>query len=163
MILTNAHVMEHSGIYSGRTHDGRRLSLSDRERSREVDLGVFVAIGEGPFPALPFGTAKDLNYGDQVFAIGSPLSQELGFSVTRGIVSSPLRFFSGRAYLQHDAAINPGNSGGPLVDAKGRLVGVNTWKIVGGMQASASRSPSRSWNRRWRPGRRPPCPGRPLR
>lgn len=134
MVLTNAHVMEHSGIYSGRTFDGRRLSLSDRERSREVDLGLFVAIGEGPFPPLPFGTSKGLSYGEQVYAIGSPLAQELSFSVTRGIVSSPLRLFSGHAYLQHDAAINPGNSGGPLVDAQGRLVGVNTWKIVGGVQ-----------------------------
>ncbi len=134
MILTNAHVLEHSGNYSGRTYDGRRLRLSDRERSRDLDLGLFAAIGEGPFPPLPFGTSKGMNYGDQVWAIGSPLAQELGFSVTRGIVSSPLRQFSGRSYLQHDAAINPGNSGGPLVDAQGRLVGVNTWKIVGDTQ-----------------------------
>ncbi|MCM3875794.1 MAG: trypsin-like peptidase domain-containing protein, partial [Thermoanaerobaculia bacterium] len=134
MILTNAHVIEPGVVYSGRTHDGRRLNLTDRERSREMDLGLFAAIGEGPFPALPFGSAKGMNYGDQVWAIGSPLAKELGFSVTRGVVSSPLRLFSGRAFLQHDAAINPGNSGGPLVDSAGRLVGVNTWKIVGDTQ-----------------------------
>lgn len=134
MIITNAHVMEHRGAYWGRTYDGRRLNLSDRERSRETDLGLFAAMGDGPFPALPFGSAKGLNYGDQVWAIGSPLAKELDFSVTRGIVSSPLRLFSGHAYLQHDAAINPGNSGGPLVDSRGRLVGVNTWKMSGNAQ-----------------------------
>ncbi|MDL2716164.1 MAG: trypsin-like peptidase domain-containing protein [Acidobacteriota bacterium] len=134
MIITNAHVMEQRGAYRGRTYDGRWLDLSDRERSRETDLGLFAAMGEGPFPALSFGSAKELNYGDQVWAIGSPLAKELGFSVTRGIVSSPLRLFSGHAYLQHDAAINPGNSGGPLVDMRGRLVGVNTWKMSGNAQ-----------------------------
>jgi len=134
LILTNAHVMDHEGRYSAKTHDGRYLDLMDRERDRKLDLGLLAAMGKGPFPALPFGHAKDMSVGDQVFALGSPLSPELGFSVTRGIVSSPLRVFQGfegRSFLQHDAAINPGNSGGPLVDSAGRLVGVNTWKIVG--------------------------------
>jgi len=134
LIVTNAHVMDHEGTYLGRTYDGRYLTLTDRERSRELDLGLMAAIGEGPFPALAFGRAKGMNYGDQVWAIGSPLAAELGFSVTRGIVSSPLRLMNGRAFLQHDAAINPGNSGGPLVDTQGRLVGVNTWKIAGETQ-----------------------------
>jgi S1-C subfamily serine protease len=134
MILTNAHVMEERGAYWARTYDGRRLSLSDRDRSRELDLGLFAAIGEGPFPVLAFGSAKSMNYGDQVWAIGSPLAEEFSFSVTRGIVSSPLRMFRGHSYLQHDAAINPGNSGGPLLDRDGRLIGVNTWKVAGNTQ-----------------------------
>jgi S1-C subfamily serine protease len=134
LILTNAHVMDHEGRYWARTHDGRELDLMDRERDRTLDLGLLAAIGEGPFPVLPFGQAKDMNYGDQVWAIGSPLSDELGFSVTRGVVSSPLRVFNGRSFLQHDAAINPGNSGGPLVDELGHLVGVNTWKVSGEAQ-----------------------------
>jgi S1-C subfamily serine protease len=134
LILTNAHVMDHEGRYRARTHDGRSLDLMDRERDRSLDLGLLAAIGEGPFPALLFGKAKDMTYGDQVWAIGSPLSPELGFSVTRGVVSSPLRIFNGRSFIQHDAAINPGNSGGPLVDAAGRLVGVNTWKVAGEAQ-----------------------------
>jgi S1-C subfamily serine protease len=126
--------MDHEGTYLARTHDGRYFNLTERERSREVDLGVFAAAGEGPFPALAFGNAKGMNYGDQVWAIGSPLSPELGFSVTRGVVSSPLRLMKGHAFLQHDAAINPGNSGGPLLDMAGRLVGVNTWKVAGQTQ-----------------------------
>lgn len=134
LILTNAHVMDHEGQYSGRTHDGRHLVLMDRERDRTLDLGLFAAMGKGPFPVLPFGSANDLTYGDQVWSIGSPLSPELGFSVTRGVVSSPLRKLKGRAFLQHDAAINPGNSGGPVVNTAGRLVGVNTWKIAGEAQ-----------------------------
>jgi S1-C subfamily serine protease len=161
MILTNAHVMEHDGIYSGRTYDGRQLNLSARERSREVDLGLLAAIGEGPFPVLPLGTAKGLNYGDQVWAIGSPLAQALGFSVTRGVVSSPLRQFSGRSYLQHDAAINPGNSGGPLVDSQGRLVGVNTWKVAGDTQGLGFAIPVEvveTTLRSWKIGAAPPAP-----
>jgi len=134
LILTNAHVMDHEGRYWARTHDGRHLDLMDRERDRTLDLGLLAAIGNGPFPVLPFGQAKDMTYGDQVWAIGSPLSDELGFTVTRGVVSSPLRVFNGRSFLQHDAAINPGNSGGPLVDAAGHLVGVNTWKVAGEAQ-----------------------------
>lgn len=75
--------------------------------------------------------ADDLpGVGDNVYAVGSPLSPELGFSVTRGIISSRQRELVGRLFIQHDAAINPGNSGGPLLDARGQVLGLNTWKIT---------------------------------
>lgn len=134
IIVTNAHVMDFEGVFVARTHDGRTLNLQERERDRSLDLGLLGAIGDGPFPPLAFGNAKLLTYGDQVWAIGSPLSSQLGFTMTRGIVSNPLRSWDGHSFLQHDAAINPGNSGGPLIDGAGRLVGVNTWKISGQAQ-----------------------------
>lgn len=131
LVLTNAHVMGFEGTYWASAHDGRQLGLLPRERDLRLDLGILAVVGEGPFPVLPFGSSLDLRAGASVYAIGSPVSAELSFSVTRGIVSSRTRTFEGRSFVQHDAAINPGNSGGPLLDGSGRVVGINTWKIAG--------------------------------
>lgn len=131
LVLSNAHVMAHKGLYWAKAHDGRRLELLPRERDLRLDLGILAVVGEGPFPVLPFGSSAALRAGSSVYAIGSPFSEELGFSVTRGIVSSRTRIVGGRSFVQHDAAINPGNSGGPLLDGFGRIVGINTWKIAG--------------------------------
>jgi hypothetical protein len=67
--------------------------------------------------------------GTEVYAIGSPASEKLAFSLTRGIVSG-LRDFDGRKYLQTDASISPGNSGGPLVDKQGRAAAIVSWKVA---------------------------------
>jgi serine protease Do len=66
--------------------------------------------------------------------VGHPLG--LTFSVTRGIVSAKARDYEGQIYIQTDAAINPGNSGGPLLDKKGRIVGINTFLLRGGYALS---------------------------
>jgi serine protease Do len=66
-----------------------------------------------------------------VYAAGTPLSDALDFTVTRGIVSADKRLLDNVPYIQHDAAINPGNSGGPLVNDAGQVIGVNTMKIRG--------------------------------
>jgi hypothetical protein len=78
-------------------------------------------------PVLPIADVSDVHVGAEVVAIGSPL----GFanSVTRGIVSG-VREREGVRLIQTDAAINPGNSGGPLLDRYGRVLGVNTMKLV---------------------------------
>jgi serine protease Do len=68
--------------------------------------------------------------GDDIYAIGSPASQELAFSLTRGIVSA-LRLLEGVQLLQTDASLSPGNSGGPLLDRHARVVGIVTKKIAG--------------------------------
>ena len=81
----------------------------------------------------------NVGMGDTVFAIGSPggVDTVLEFTATRGIVSS-VREFPSTAnpninvqYIQTDAAINSGNSGGPLVNDAGKVIGVNSSKIVG--------------------------------
>jgi S1-C subfamily serine protease len=131
LILTNAHVMAHEGTYVARAYDGRHLDVQAQERDLGADLGILAVVGQKGFRALKFGSTLAMKPGAKVFAIGSPLAEELSFTVTQGIVSSRLRHFDGHAFLQHDAAISPGNSGGPLLDALGRVVGINTWKIAG--------------------------------
>lgn len=62
---------------------------------------------------------------DEVFAIGSPLNENLSGSITRGIVSA-IRTIEGKKWIQSDAAISPGNSGGPLVNSSGNVIGIST-------------------------------------
>jgi len=82
-------------------------------------------------PAITLADSDKLEVGDVVLAVGNPF--EVGQTVTMGIVSALGRGGFGinnyENFIQTDAAINPGNSGGPLVDAEGRLVGINTWII----------------------------------
>jgi len=75
-------------------------------------------------PAIP----HQLENGTPLYAIGSPL--RLMHSVTSGIYSG-LRKFSQQSYIQTNAQINPGNSGGPLITKDGKVIGINTWKVVG--------------------------------
>ena len=92
----------------------------------ETDLAV-VKIDGGKLPALTFGDSDELSPGQLVLAFGSPLG--LQNSVSLGVVSAVARQLepeSPMIYLQTDASINPGSSGGPLVDVRGRLVGINT-------------------------------------
>lgn len=90
---------------------------------------------------VEFGDSDKLEKSSFVIAIGNPEGYDYFGSATFGIVSSPLRYLSSDTdgdgvqdfnspYIQHDASINPGNSGGGLFDIEGKLVGINTLKIV---------------------------------
>ncbi|MHA4816406.1 S1C family serine protease [Streptomyces aculeolatus] len=128
-ILTNAHVV---GGATGATvvlHSGRRVDAEVLGRNTGRDVAVLEVAGAYAPRALPMGRSADLSVADSVLAIGSPLG--LSGTVTSGIVSAVDREVSlgGGAQqraVQTDASINPGNSGGPLVDARGRVVGINT-------------------------------------
>jgi len=85
-------------------------------------------------PSVPWGNSADLHPGQTVLAFGNPYGYR--FTVTRGIISAlnrPNPDASDRRkpgeFIQTDAAINPGNSGGPLVDARGEVVGINTFLV----------------------------------
>ncbi len=148
-VVTNQHV----------THNGKKFkcTLADKE---EVPATL---VGEDPLtdlailkldlkslkspaadlPVAEFGNSDELQVGDQVMAMGSPLA--LSRSVTLGIVSNTQRVFAGKdnddveemelesgqrtglftRWIQHDSLIHPGNSGGPLVNMKGEIVGIN--------------------------------------
>lgn len=95
-----------------------------------TDVAVLKIDGKD-LPAITFGDSDELEVGDVVLAIGNPF--RVGRSVTMGIVSalgrkvdSSYRGYAIQNFIQTDAAINPGNSGGALVDAEGRLIGINT-------------------------------------
>jgi serine protease Do len=93
-----------------------------------TDLAV-LKIDAKDLPAITLGDSDQLEVGDVALAIGNPFS--VGQTVTMGIVSALgrsglTRFNQYQNFIQTDAAINPGNSGGALVDAEGRLVGINT-------------------------------------
>ena len=112
---------------------GRLLAARSRTVSGQVvgidletDLAV-VRIDERKLPALAFADSDQLNPGQLVLAFGSPLG--LQNSVSLGVVSAIARQLepeSPMVYVQTDASINPGSSGGPLVDVRGRIVGINT-------------------------------------
>jgi serine protease Do len=100
-----------------------------------TDLAV-IKIDGSNFPNVPWGDATALHPGQTVLAFGNPFGMR--FTVTRGIVSalnrpnpSPTDRRKPGEFIQTDAAINPGNSGGPLVDARGEVVGINTFLISG--------------------------------
>jgi serine protease Do len=97
---------------------------------RDIDLAV-IKIDKTNLPVLQFGDSNRIHQGELVMAFGSPLGLES--SVSMGVVSSTARALHPddlMMYIQTDAPINPGNSGGPLVDAQGRIIGVNTFILT---------------------------------
>jgi serine protease Do len=110
----------------------------------ETDLAVLKVEGKN-LPALQIGDSDTLRQGQIVFAFGSPLGLEN--SVSMGVVSAvgrQLELDDPMVYVQTDAPINPGNSGGPLVNADGRLVGINTFILSqsGGNEGLGFAAPS---------------------
>jgi S1-C subfamily serine protease len=140
LVITNSHVV-HGGSERGKPAARLRVTTAegDTHEARVVgddphtDLAVLRASGTR-FPFAELGGSRSLKVGQLVVAIGNPLGFE--WTVTAGVVSAlgrSLRARTGRLIddvIQTDAALNPGNSGGPLVDARGRVVGVNTAMIA---------------------------------
>ncbi len=132
-ILTNNHVVQDvSGSPVVVFNDGTRKTATIVGRDPSYDLAVLKA-DTGSRSPLELGDSDAVVVGDTVIAIGAPLG--LQGTVTTGIVSAKNRPVSagggtGQASyinaIQTDAAINPGNSGGPLVDAQGRVIGINS-------------------------------------
>lgn len=149
-ILTNNHVIESAatdGTVDAVFQDGRRVRAEIIGRSPSYDLAVIKVKGGDYLVPATMGDSESVRTGQPAVAVGSPLG--LGGSVTSGIVSSldrPVRVTSSSsadaatAYInaiQTDAAINPGNSGGPLVDASGRVIGINSAILTLGGEAQS--------------------------
>jgi hypothetical protein len=127
-VITNKHVVESETMVNLRSSGGGRVAARVESSSWDVDLAVLKVMVTNPAQVfLPLALPIDVHQGEEVIAIGSPIG--LRNSVTRGIVSG-MRQDAGVSLVQTDAAINPGNSGGPLIDRQGRVIGVNTWKVV---------------------------------
>jgi len=154
-IVTNFHVVN-AALESGDVtlRDGASIEVVFPDRDEpiavrvvganpDVDLALLQALDPGALPDVPaIELANDgVRVGQKVIAIGNPFG--LQSTVTTGIVSAVGRQFEsiGRIeieMIQTDAAINPGNSGGPLLDSRGRLIGINT-AIVPGVGADGRR------------------------
>ena len=132
-LLTNSHVVDGASELVATFADGRELPAQVVGHDPATDTGV-VRVGESGLPAAELGDSDTLRQGQVVIAIGTPHALE--HTVTAGIVSAlgrTLRSRNGRLIenvIQTDAALNPGNSGGPLVDSRGRVVGINTAVIA---------------------------------
>lgn len=125
-ILTNSHVVKSADTIKVTTHDGRELTAKVVGTDPETDLAV-IKVDAKDLPAITFADSDKVEVGDRVLAVGNPFG--IGQTVTSGMVSGLGRATLGLDYedfIQTDAAINPGNSGGALVDAEGRLIGINT-------------------------------------
>lgn len=138
-ILTNNHVVDPAGTdgeisvtFSG----GETAKATVVGRDTGYDLAVVKVSGVSGLKPLPLGNSEEVRVGDPVVAIGAPF--DLANTVTSGIISAKERPItaggesgdvSDVSYvdaLQTDAPINPGNSGGPLLDGKGRVIGINS-------------------------------------
>ena len=126
-VLTNFHVIESADEIEVLLSDNRKASAKIVGGDPETDLAV-IKIDLPNVPTIVFGRPEAASVGDVVLAIGNPYG--VGQTVTLGIVSalgrSQLGISTFENFIQTDAAINPGNSGGALVDAQGRLLGINT-------------------------------------
>lgn len=128
LFVTNYHVVE--GYRTVAVHDNDRNPFEAKVVLVNPSLDIALLAVEGDFSALPeLELAADdaLSIGRKIYVAGYPYG--MPFTVTEGTVSSPKQLIEGKYYIQTDAAVNPGNSGGPMLDERGRVVGVTVSKI----------------------------------
>jgi serine protease Do len=141
-VITNRNVIENADtikIYFGETD--RRVNAELIEYDDKVDLAVLSFNYAGYIQPLEFADSEAIKAGSFAIAIGNPAGHEYYDSCTFGIISHPKRYFADdldgdgisewdNEYIQHDVAINPGNSGGALINLEGKLIGINTLKLL---------------------------------
>lgn len=134
-ILTNSHVIRDGQANSIEVvfNDGEKAKAELLWNDTTLDLAVIKADRTGLTP-VEIGDSEDVTVGDKAIAIGNPLGMDLQSTLTSGYISGlnrSITLANGMqmdGFIQTDAAINPGNSGGALLNAEGKLVGINTAK-----------------------------------
>ena len=138
-ILTNSHCVADSKSIIIHLANGETATAKISYNNPVADLAIIRSTASIPY--LEIGSSDGLAVGQDILAVGTPLSISLTHSFTKGIVSAVNRTLkvggsTGDGFMQnliqHDASLNPGNSGGPLINNKGQVVGINTLKISGG-------------------------------
>jgi serine protease Do len=131
-IVTNNHVIDGAVDIRVTTSNRRVLKAKLIGADPLTDLAV-IKVDANDLASVPWGDSRDVRPGQTVLAFGNPYG--FRFTVTRGIVSAVNRAnpdadpHKPGEFIQTDAAINPGNSGGPLVDARGEVIGINTFLV----------------------------------
>ena len=158
-ILTNAHVV--SGATSVSVTFGDKTSLEAKivGKDESTDLALLKVEPKGAdLRPLALGDSKSIQVGDPTIAIGNPFGFDR--TLTTGVVSALQRQITApdgytiENVIQTDAAINPGNSGGPLIDAGGRVIGINSQIATGGERHRLGRHRLRRPDRHRQGGRR---------
>ena len=137
-IVTNYHVIEATETVTVQLY-GEDIAIEAEVVGYHADDDVAVLkIEREGLRAAPFAKSKDVRYGEKVYAVGNPEGAEFSWSIAAGIVSSPKRqlmFYNSEGILekkmnvvQTDAAVNHGNSGGPIINVRGEIVGIVTFK-----------------------------------
>lgn len=129
IVVTNQHVIVGGDTIRVQLSDHREFEARLVGGDSDFDLAVLKLEGAKDLPFVPIGSDDSILIGETVIAIGNPYG--LDHTVTTGVVSAQGRTLQtqGAVYqdiVQTDASINPGNSGGPLLDIRGRLIGINT-------------------------------------
>jgi len=128
-VLTNEHVVARATRIQVSFADGREFDATLLGADPNTDVAVLSIDTQEKLPWIKPGTSSDLMVGEPVIAIGNPFG--LSHTVTTGVISALERSIRAEdrvyhGFIQTDASINPGNSGGPLLNAEGKLIGINT-------------------------------------
>ena len=142
-IMTNAHVIEGaSSVKVTLAGESQARTATVVGEDADADLALLKIANVSGLPVATLGKSADVNVGDDVVAIGNALALRGGPTVTRGIVSALDRSLDTgtstmTGLIQTDASISSGNSGGPLVDATGKVIGINSAVAASGQGSSA--------------------------
>lgn len=128
-VVTNLHVISGGGIVSVATLDKKQFAAASARIDEPHDLAVLDCPEATSVATLPLGDIADVTIGESVVAAGSPLGME--GTISAGIVSAK-RNFKGVVVIQTTAPISQGSSGGPLIDSRGRVIGVNSFMAAEG-------------------------------
>ena len=138
-ILTNYHVIENGDSYKVTLNDGKELDAKLIDGDEYYDIAVLVINSEGIEQVATLGDSDNLELGDTLFTVGSPLGKDYRGTITKGIVSGTDRMIAVKLtrgnylmeVIQTDASINEGNSGGPVCNINGEVVGIASSKLKG--------------------------------
>ncbi len=128
-IVTNWHVINGASQVTVQLSDGRALPARIAGADQRSDIAVLKVDATGLAP-IAFGDSESVRVGQMVFAVGNPFG--LQETVTQGIISAKGRRTTSEAaneFFQTSTTINPGNSGGPLIDIRGKVIGINNFII----------------------------------
>ena len=127
--ITCRHVIEENGDHTAVMNDKTELPIGVIAKSDRYDLALILVIASKKAPYLSLRDPQTLTPGERLFAVGSSVG--LQATITDGVFAAfRQKEDTEERVIQFSAPVNPGNSGGPLIDEKGKVVGVVSWKYI---------------------------------